>query len=51
MDDNSVKIIDFGIARATSMGSMTSLKGTLSYMAPEQIQLRPPTPRRPFARE
>src|SRR5215472_5431593 len=44
MDDNSVKIIDFGVARAASMTSMTGLKGTLGYMAPEQLQYKPPTP-------
>jgi serine/threonine-protein kinase len=44
MDDDSVKIIDFGIARAASMASMTVLKGTLSYMAPEQLNHKPPTP-------
>ncbi len=44
LDDQSVKIIDFGIARLVSAGSQTSLKGTLSYIAPEQLQLKPPTP-------
>ena len=44
MEDYSVKIIDFGIARAASMGSMTGMKGTLSYMAPEQLSHHPPTP-------
>jgi len=44
MSDNSVKIIDFGIARATSGVSRTALKGTLFYMAPEQLQLKSPTP-------
>lgn len=44
MNDNSVKIIDFGIARAASGMSRTSLKGTLFYMAPEQLQLKSPTP-------
>ncbi len=37
--DGQVKIIDFGIARATSHDTTTyvgSLKGKLSYMAPEQ---------------
>src|ERR1051325_2015221 len=44
MSDHSVKIIDFGVARAASMGSMTGLKGTLAYMAPEQLQYKPPSP-------
>ncbi len=44
MDDNSVKIIDFGIAREASGVSRTTLKGTLHYMAPEQLQMKPPSP-------
>ena len=44
MDDNSVKIIDFGVAREMSGQSRTTLKGTLSYMSPEQLELKPPTP-------
>ena len=44
MDDDSVKIIDFGIARSASTGSKTSLKGTLYYLAPEFLELKPPSP-------
>lgn len=44
LDDDSVKLIDFGIARLTATSSKTSLKGTLSYIAPEQLQMKPPTP-------
>jgi len=44
MDDGSVKIIDFGIARTASAHSKTTLKGTLYYMAPEQLNMKPPTP-------
>jgi serine/threonine-protein kinase len=44
MDDNSVKIIDFGIAREASGHSKTTLKGTLFYIAPEQLQMKPPSP-------
>ncbi len=44
MDDNSVKIIDFGIARLASGHSKTGLKGTLFYIAPEQLQNKPPSP-------
>src|SRR5215475_2098868 len=45
MDDDSVKIIDFGVvhevnARTRSNGFQ---KGTLLYMAPEQIQFKPVT--------
>jgi serine/threonine-protein kinase len=44
MDDDSVKIIDFGIARIASTQSKTSVKGTLFYLAPEFLDLKPPTP-------
>jgi len=44
MDDDSVKIIDFGIARSAATGSKTSLKGTLFYLAPEFLELKPPSP-------
>jgi serine/threonine-protein kinase len=44
--DDSVKIIDFGVARAidslTRSGSFT--KGTLLYMSPEQVTNQPVTP-------
>src|SRR5712692_7982706 len=43
MDDASVKLIDFGIARLVSRESRTGLKGTVYYMAPEQFQLKPST--------
>ncbi len=45
MEDDSVKIIDFGIAHVTETGAKTSLKGTLSYMAPEQIKMEAPSQR------
>jgi serine/threonine-protein kinase len=43
MRDDSVKIIDFGIAHAASAESRTRefRKGTLPYMAPEQVDLKP----------
>lgn len=44
MDDDSVKIIDFGIARIASTESKTSVKGTLFYLAPEFLDSKPPTP-------
>jgi len=44
LDDDSVKIIDFGVAHLTDHRSATGLKGTLLYMAPEQIQRKQPTP-------
>jgi len=44
LEDDSVKIIDFGVAHLTDHRSATGLKGTLLYMAPEQIQRKQPTP-------
>lgn len=44
MDDGSVKIIDFGIAREASAQSVTTLKGTVYYLAPEQLEMKPATP-------
>jgi serine/threonine-protein kinase len=43
MRDDTVKIIDFGIAHAVSAQSRTRefRKGTLPYMAPEQVDLKP----------
>jgi len=43
LTDGSVKIIDFGIARQVAASTNTTLKGTLPYMPPEQIQMKPPT--------
>src|SRR5262245_27965077 len=43
MSDDSVKIIDFGVAHAVHAHSRTTGydKGTLLYMAPEQVQHKP----------
>ncbi len=41
MEDNSVKIIDFGVAHLVNKHSVTGLKGTLAYMSPEQILMKP----------
>jgi eukaryotic-like serine/threonine-protein kinase len=43
MDDDSVKIIDFGVAHMVESGLTVGAKGTLLYMAPEQLQLKPPS--------
>ncbi|MGB9455005.1 MAG: PEGA domain-containing protein [Bryobacteraceae bacterium] len=43
MDDDSVKIIDFGIARIASTQAKTGIKGTLFYLAPEFLDMKPPT--------
>jgi serine/threonine protein kinase len=42
MQDDSVKIIDFGIVHMTdSHTTMTIKGGTLPYMSPEQVQMQP----------
>jgi eukaryotic-like serine/threonine-protein kinase len=43
MDDDTVKIIDFGVVHLADAHSMTGLKGTLQYMAPEQLENKPAT--------
>ncbi|MDX2011636.1 MAG: serine/threonine-protein kinase [Myxococcaceae bacterium] len=45
--DGVTKVVDFGIARAANRATRTrtgTLKGKLSYMAPEQVLERPLTP-------
>jgi len=44
MDDDTVKIIDFGVVHLTGTESITGLKGTLQYMPPEQIEMKPTSP-------
>ncbi len=41
MEDDSVKVIDFGVAHMTSNLSTMGQKGTLLYMSPEQIEMKP----------
>ncbi|HYM12455.1 MAG TPA: protein kinase [Bryobacterales bacterium] len=43
LEDDSVKIIDFGVAHMVDTRSTMGHKGTLLYMAPEQIELKPPS--------
>jgi len=44
MDDDTVKIIDFGVVQlADAQSGVTSLKGTPLYMAPEQLEMKPAT--------
>lgn len=43
MEDDSVKIIDFGVAHMADDRSTRGQKGTLLYMAPEQIEMKPPS--------
>jgi tRNA A-37 threonylcarbamoyl transferase component Bud32 len=44
LDDDSVKIIDFGVAHMVQMDQSVGIKGTLVYMPPEQLQMKPATP-------
>ncbi|MEB2361550.1 MAG: protein kinase [Bryobacterales bacterium] len=44
MEDDAVKIIDFGVVHLTGAHSVTGIKGTLQYMAPEQIAMKPASP-------
>jgi len=44
MDDDTAKIIDFGVVSLAGSKSSTSQKGTWQYMSPEQAQLRDLTP-------
>lgn len=41
MEDDSVKIIDFGVAHMSDAHTTRAQKGTLLYMSPEQIELKP----------
>ena len=43
MEDDTVKIIDFGVVHLADTRSATGIKGTLHYMAPEQFDLKPAT--------
>lgn len=45
MNDDTVKLIDFGIVHLTDTESKTSLRGTLAYMAPEQLEMKPASAR------
>ena len=44
MDDDTVKIIDFGVVHLAGADSIKGAKGTLQYMAPEQVELKPMSP-------
>jgi len=43
LPDDSVKLIDFGVVHLADHRTRTSLMGTPSYMAPEQLELAPVT--------
>lgn len=44
MDDDSVKIIDFGVAHRTETERTLGRRGTLLYMSPEQLAMKPLSP-------
>jgi serine/threonine-protein kinase len=44
LEDDSVKVIDFGVVHLAGTKSVPGLKGTLPYMAPEQVRMESPTP-------
>jgi serine/threonine-protein kinase len=43
MEDDTVKLIDFGVVHLAGAQSIAGLKGTLPYMAPEQVDMKPAT--------
>ncbi|HUU14440.1 MAG TPA: protein kinase [Terriglobia bacterium] len=43
MDDDSVRIIDFGVVHKADALTTRGWKGTLQYMAPELIEMKPPS--------
>jgi serine/threonine-protein kinase len=44
MDDDTAKIIDFGVVYLAGSHSVTGQKGTFQYMSPEQVQMKEVTP-------
>ncbi len=44
MEDDTAKIIDFGVVHLAGTLSVTGHKGTWQYMAPEQVDLKPASP-------
>src|SRR5215471_18920051 len=44
LDDDSVKIIDFGVVHLADVRTATGMKGTLHYLAPELLSGKTPSP-------
>ena len=44
MEDDTVKVIDFGVAHLAGADTVTGIKGTLQYMSPEQLEMKPTSP-------
>lgn len=44
MEDDSARIIDFGVVHKTEHHSTKGMKGTLLYMPPELVEMKTPTP-------
>lgn len=44
LEDDTAKIIDFGVVHLAGAATITGRKGTLQYMAPEQMDMGPVTP-------
>jgi serine/threonine protein kinase len=44
MDDDTAKVIDFGVVYLAGTHSVTGQKGTYQYMSPEQVQMKEVTP-------
>src|SRR5579883_1398867 len=44
MEDDTVKVIDFGVAHLAGADTVTGMKGTLQYMSPEQLEMKPTSP-------
>jgi len=44
MEDDTVKIIDFGVVQTVDARSAAGIKGVSPYAAPEQVEMKPATP-------
>jgi serine/threonine-protein kinase len=44
LEDDAVKVIDFGVAQTVEASPAAGLKGVSAYAAPEQVEMKPATP-------